>query len=212
MCSSPQSPVSSAAQAEVHPSPTVRWLPCRLRSSDSGADSRTCNHPPFRKIVGDRDPVPSAARSVISKAIRASGRPSRSGLYTTSVSPGRRAAEAPAEPGRRTTAPLSRRRHGQVGLILGRNQLGLWCDGAGESEPGDLPGEVLGLLLGGAPVEVVGPEILVEAAVARHAPDGGEHGGGDGADGLLRTAALAQALELRAEVAVLLAAGGPGAL
>src|SRR4051812_35975037 len=43
---------------------------------------------------------------------------------------------------------------------LGRNQLGLWCDGAGEAEPGDLPGEVLGLLLGGALVEVVGPEIL----------------------------------------------------
>src|SRR5215218_6419614 len=70
----------------------------------------------------------------------------------------------------------------------------------------------MGLPLGGALVEVVGPEVLVDGAVAQDVPDGGQDGGSDGADRLLRTAALAQAPELRREVAVLPAAGGPGAL
>ena len=77
--------------------------------------------------------------------------------------------------------------------LLGRNQRGLWRDGAGEAELGDLPCEVLDLLLGRAPVEVVGPEILVEGAVAQHVPDGGQHGCGDGAHRFLRAAALASA-------------------
>src|SRR5215212_12232606 len=68
----------------------------------------------------------------------------------------------------------------------------------------------MGLPLGGAPVEVVGPEVVVDGAVAQDVPDGGQDGGGDGADRLLRAAALA--LELRPEIAVLPAAGGPGAL
>src|SRR5215211_6782076 len=72
--------------------------------------------------------------------------------------------------------------------------------------------QMMGLLLGGALVEVVGPEVLVDGAVAQDVPDGGQHRGGDGADRLLRAAALAQALELRPEIAVLPAAGGPGAL
>src|SRR5215211_3096940 len=95
---------------------------------------------------------------------------------------------------------------------LDRNWLHLGRDGAGEAELGDLAGEVRRLLLGRAPVEVVGPEVAPEGAVAQHVPDGREHGGGDGADGLLGAAALAQPLELRPEIAVLLAAGGPGAL
>src|SRR5215212_1583353 len=95
---------------------------------------------------------------------------------------------------------------------LDRNWLCLRCDGAGEPELGDLPGEMFRLLLGRALVEVVGPEVAPEGAVAQHVPDGGEHGRGDGADGLLGAAALTQPLELRPEIAVLLAAGGPGAL
>src|SRR3712207_6163544 len=75
-----------------------------------------------------------------------------------------------------------------------------------------LAGEVLRLLLWRAPVEVVGAEVAPEGAVAQHVPEGGEHGGGDGADGLLGATALPQPLELRPEIAVLLAAGGPGAL
>jgi hypothetical protein len=59
---------------------------------------------------------------------------------------------------------------------------------------------------------VVGAEILVEGAVAQHVVGGGQDRGGDGADGLLGSAPLAQALELRPEIAVPLVAGGPGAL
>src|SRR5215211_6984026 len=92
------------------------------------------------------------------------------------------------------------------GRLLDRNWLHLGRDGAGEAELGDLAGEVRRLLLGRAPVEVVGPEVAPEGAVAQHVPDGREHGGGDGADGLLGAAALAQPLELRPEIAVLLAA------
>src|SRR3712207_5956792 len=71
---------------------------------------------------------------------------------------------------------------------------------------------MLRLLLWRAPVEVVGPEVAPEGAVAQHVADGGEHRGGDGADGLLGAAALPQPLELRSEMAVLRPAGRPGAL
>src|SRR5215218_2255042 len=92
---------------------------------------------------------------------------------------------------------------------LDRNRLGLRDDGAGEAELADLAREGFSLRLGRAPVEVVGPEVVPEGAVAQHVPSGGEDRSGDGADGLFRSAALAQPLELRPEVAVLLAAGGP---
>src|SRR3712207_181705 len=84
--------------------------------------------------------------------------------------------------------------------------------GAGEAEFGDLLGEMLGLLLWRAPMEVVGSEVAPECAVAQHMPDRDEDGGGDGADRLLGAAPLPQPEELGAEVAVLLAAGRPGAL
>src|SRR4028118_762259 len=69
-------------------------------------------------------------------------------------------------------------------------------------------GRPLGVSLG----EVGGPGVLVDGAVAQDVPDGGQDGGGDGADRLFRAAALAQALELRPEIAVLLARCRPGAL
>jgi len=43
-----------------------------------------------------------------------------------------------------------------------------------------------------------------------HVPDRGQHRGGDGEDGLLGAAPGAQAVELRLQVAVLDAHGGPG--
>src|SRR3712207_9494369 len=64
----------------------------------------------------------------------------------------------------------------------------------------------------GAAAEVVGADILVEGAVAEHVVGRGQDGRGDGADGLLRAAAGAQALELRLQGAALLARRRPGAL
>src|SRR4028119_1505414 len=81
-----------------------------------------------------------------------------------------------------------------------------------EGALGGWGGGVGGRPLGGALVEVGGPEVLVDGAVAQDVPDGGQDGGGDGADRLFRAAALAQALELRPEIAVLLARCRPGAL
>ena len=101
---------------------------------------------------------------------------------------------------------------GSPSCFLGSNHAGRGGDGAGEAEVGDLAREVMGLPLGGALVEVVGPEVLVDGAVAQHALDGGQHGGSDSADRLLRAAALAQALELRPEIAILFATSSPGAL
>src|SRR5918993_3124340 len=95
---------------------------------------------------------------------------------------------------------------------LDRNRLDLRGDGAGEAELGDLACEGVGLLLGRTPLEVVRSEVVPEGAVAQHAPGGGEDGSGDGADRLLRSAALAQPPELRPEIAVPLPAGRPGAL
>src|SRR3712207_9320580 len=64
----------------------------------------------------------------------------------------------------------------------------------------------------GAAAEVVGADILVEGAVAEHVVGRGQDGRGDGADRLLRAAAGSQALELRLQVAALLARRRPGAL
>src|SRR3712207_4250675 len=98
------------------------------------------------------------------------------------------------------------------GMPLDRKRPACGRQRAGEAEFGDLAGEVPGLLLRGPAVEVVWAEVVPEGAVAEHVPGGGEDGRGDGADRLLGAAALAQSGELGAQVAVLLAAGGPGAL
>ena len=72
-------------------------------------------------------------------------------------------------------------------------------DGVAEvGEPADEP-PGLGLL--GAPIEVVGAEVLVGGAVLEHVVGGGQDRGGDRADRLLRPAAGAQAVELRLQVA-----------
>src|SRR4051794_41841311 len=59
---------------------------------------------------------------------------------------------------------------------------------------------------------MVWAEILIEGAVAKHVIGGGQDGGGYGADGLLGSAAVAQALELSLKVAALFAGAGPSAL
>src|SRR5829696_9119186 len=64
----------------------------------------------------------------------------------------------------------------------------------------------------GAAVEVIGAEVVIESYVFEYVVDGGEDGGGDRADRLLRTAAAFEAQVLRLQIAALLANGGPGAL
>jgi DNA-binding transcriptional regulator LsrR (DeoR family) len=59
---------------------------------------------------------------------------------------------------------------------------------------------------------VVGSEVFVDGAIAQHVVDCGEHGGGHGANGLLRPPPVPQPLELRLVVAALLAHRRPGAL
>src|SRR3954447_7399478 len=59
---------------------------------------------------------------------------------------------------------------------------------------------------------MVWAKILIEAAVAKHVIGGGRDGGCYGADGLLGSAAVAQALELSLKVTALFAGAGPGAL
>src|SRR5215212_10886814 len=80
------------------------------------------------------------------------------------------------------------------------------------AEGGEMPDEAHRPVALGPAVEVVGAEILEEGAVAEHVAGGGQDGRRDRADRLLRAAPGAQALELRPEIAVLLSAGGPGAL
>src|SRR3990170_6495229 len=59
---------------------------------------------------------------------------------------------------------------------------------------------------------MVGPEVPVLDAIPEHVVGRGQHRGGDRDDGLLRAPATLEAEELRAEVTVLLAGGGPRAL
>src|SRR4029450_7545334 len=61
-------------------------------------------------------------------------------------------------------------------------------------------------------IEVVGAEIAVVDVVLEHVIGGGEHGGGDGEDGFFGAAAALEAEELRTQVPVLFAGGGPGGL
>jgi len=108
----------------------------------------------------------------------------------------------------------TRREHvGEIAALLNRNLPVL--DGrecAGEAEFGDLAGEAVGLNLRRGAAEVVGAEVLVESAVTEHVISGGQDRGGDGADGLLGSAAVTQALELGLQIAGLFASPGPGAL
>ncbi len=61
-------------------------------------------------------------------------------------------------------------------------------------------------------MELVGAEILLEGAVAKHVVGGGQDGGSDGTDGLLGSTAVTRALELGLQVAGLFASTGPGTL
>src|SRR2546423_15368074 len=72
--------------------------------------------------------------------------------------------------------------------------------------------ETLGLCGLGAADEMLSAEVLVEGAVFEHVVGGREYGCGDGADGLLRSAAAAQTQELSLQIAVFLAVCGPRAL
>ena len=72
--------------------------------------------------------------------------------------------------------------------------------------------EAVGGLAGVGAVEVCGAQIVPFGAVAQHVPDGGEHRGGHGDDGLLGAAACTQAVELRLQVAAFDLDGGPGGL
>src|SRR3954462_5909952 len=96
--------------------------------------------------------------------------------------------------------------------LLNRNQHVCWSDGACEAELGDLECEAAGLGFGRGASKVVWAEILIEGAVAKHVIGGGQDGSCYGADGLLGSAAVAQALELSLKVAALFACAGPGAL
>jgi len=76
-----------------------------------------------------------------------------------------------------------------------------WDGGKGfdldiKSKLGELADETPGSRLGGAVIEVIGAEILVEGPVGEHVVGGGEDGCGDGAYGLLGAASGAQAARL----------------
>src|SRR5208282_5521153 len=65
-----------------------------------------------------------------------------------------------------------------------------------EAELGELGDEAVGFDLGRTTVEVGGAEIAMFGSVLQHVVDSGQHRGGDGADGFLRTALGSQAKEL----------------
>src|SRR4051812_15447400 len=96
--------------------------------------------------------------------------------------------------------------------VLNRNQHVCWSDGACEAELGDLACEAADLGFGRGASKMVWAKILIEGAVAKHVIGGGQDGGCYGADGLLGSAAVAQALELSLKVAALFAGAGPSAL
>src|SRR4051812_17069997 len=97
-------------------------------------------------------------------------------------------------------------------MRLNRNQHVCWSDGACEAELGDLACEAADLGFGRGASKMVWAKILIEGAVAKHVIGGGQDGGCYGADGLLGSAAVAQALELSLKVAALFAGAGPSAL
>src|SRR3954465_14295488 len=95
---------------------------------------------------------------------------------------------------------------------LNRNWLVCWGERACEAELGNLACEAAGLGFGRGASKMVWAEILVDGAVAKHVIGSGQDGRCYGADGLLGSAAVAQALELSLKVAALFACAGPGAL
>src|ERR1700758_5485047 len=90
--------------------------------------------------------------------------------------------------------------------------LGEWLELCRETELGELSDQTLGFGFGCAAVEVVGAKVAMRCAGLQHVVDGGEERSSHSADRLLRPAPAAQAMELRAVVAVLGAFGGPGTL
>src|SRR5215470_2052438 len=81
-----------------------------------------------------------------------------------------------------------------------------------EAEVVKAPDEPAGQLRLVTARKVVGPEVVVVDAVLEDVIARGEHGRGDGEDGLLRPAATLEAQELRAQVGLLGAHRGPGRL
>src|SRR6201982_3228092 len=81
-----------------------------------------------------------------------------------------------------------------------------------EAELSELGHQTLGCGLRCAAVEVVGAKIAVRRAGSHHVVDGGKDRSSNSADRLLRPAPAAQAMKLRAVVAVLGAFGSPGTL
>src|SRR3954466_7701776 len=112
----------------------------------------------------------------------------------------------------RTESPCARAEHDNDERYLNRNQHVCWSDGACEAELGDLACEAADLGCGRGASKMVWAKILIEGAVAKHVIGGGQDGGCYGADGLLGSAAVAQALELSLKVAALFAGAGPSAL
>src|ERR1700745_4453027 len=90
--------------------------------------------------------------------------------------------------------------------------LGEWLELCRETELGELSDQTLGFGFGCGAVEVVGAKVAMRCAGLHHVVDGGEERSSHSADRLLRPAPGAQAMELRAVVAVLGAFGGPGTL
>src|SRR6202042_2674035 len=82
----------------------------------------------------------------------------------------------------------------RCGAASGRFREGF--EGRFEAELGDLSDETLDLRLGLALFEIIDAQILVGNAVLEDVVDRGQHRGGDGADGLLRTMLASQAMEL----------------
>jgi hypothetical protein len=85
-------------------------------------------------------------------------------------------------------------------------------DCADEPELRDLTDQPARLSLRRRPVEMVWPEVVVEGPVTQHVVSGGQDGSGDGADGLLGSPSIAQALKLGLQIAGLFLDAGPGAL
>src|SRR5579859_2694744 len=82
----------------------------------------------------------------------------------------------------------------------------------GISQVFEAPDEALCLCGLGAAVEMVTTEVLIGGSVLEHVIGGGKNGGGNGADGLLRSATALDAQELGLRIASLFVFGRPAAL
>ena|SRR5450755_5098931 len=86
-------------------------------------------------------------------------------------------------------------RNYELGLSLG--------DCADEPKLRDLTDQPARLSLRRRPVEMVWPEVVVEGSISQHVVSGGQDGSGDGADGLLGSTSIAQALKLGLQMSLL---------